>query len=181
MADDATAGGSGSGAGGSGAGGWLADDEALAAALEAAMRETWDMPASFVATGKAAFTWHGVDAELAALRHDSAVGAPDEHYAAPTRAGADDPAVLRTLSFAADRLTVELDLTADAVLGQIVPAQAGQVEVRTGDTEPATVPIDEDGWFTIRPIPARSFRLRCVTADGTAVLTGWINPTPPPA
>ncbi|HVQ93159.1 MAG TPA: hypothetical protein VMU51_19130 [Mycobacteriales bacterium] len=170
----------GDGVGGAG-NSWWDDDDALAAALDTALREASDVPAGFVAAGKAAFAWHGVDAELAQLRHDSATADPDEQYAAATRAGPDDPAVLRTLSFAADRLTVELDLTAEAVLGQIVPAQPGQVEVRAGDAAPGTVSIDEDGWFTIRPIPAGPFRLRCVTADGTAVLTGWISPTPPTA
>jgi hypothetical protein len=86
---------------------------------------------------------------------------------------------LRTLTFAAARLTVEVDITADAVLGQLVPAQPGRAELRTGDAPAGTVDIDEDGWFAIRPIPAGHFRLRCSTADGTAVLTGWISPAPP--
>ena len=161
-----------------------ADDEALGAALTDALRESRDVPRSMVEAGKAAFAWHGVDGELAQLRYDSATGAADERYAAATRgqrggAGAGDPATLRTLTFAAERLTVEVDITADAVLGQLVPAQPGRAELRTGDAPTSTVDIDEDGWFVIRPIPTGQFRLRCGTADGTAVLTGWINPAPP--
>ena len=157
---------------------WWADDEALGAALSGALAEARDVPRSVVDAGKAAFAWHGVDAELADLRYDSAAGPADERYAASTRAAENrpDPGTLRTLTFAAERLTVELDITADAILGQLVPAQAGHAELRVSDAPPTTVEIDEDGWFTLRPIPAAQFRLKCTTATGFAVLTGWIDP-----
>jgi hypothetical protein len=35
--------------------------------------------------------------------------------------------------------------------------------------------VDEIGCFAVEPIPASPFRLRCRTADGTDVLTGWIT------
>jgi hypothetical protein len=35
--------------------------------------------------------------------------------------------------------------------------------------------VDEIGCFAIDPIPDGPFRLRCRTADGTDVLTGWIT------
>jgi hypothetical protein len=157
---------------------WWNDDEGLGAALAEALAERTAVPASMVDAGKAAFAWHGVDAELAELRYDSAVGAPDAGYAAATRATENRPdtGTLRTLTFAAERLTVELDITADAILGQLIPAGAGRAELRTGDTT-KTVEIDEDGWFTIRPIPTTQFRLRCTTQDGQAALTPWITPS----
>jgi hypothetical protein len=36
-------------------------------------------------------------------------------------------------------------------------------------------PVDEIGCFSVAPIPASPFRLRCRTEDGTDVLTGWIT------
>jgi hypothetical protein len=35
------------------------------------------------------------------------------------------------------------------------------------------VPVDEDGWFAIRPKPAGAFRLLFRGADGHVVLTEW--------
>jgi hypothetical protein len=35
--------------------------------------------------------------------------------------------------------------------------------------------VDEIGCFSVDPIPESPFRLRCHTADGTDVLTGWIT------
>lgn len=40
--------------------------------LAKAMRAEGEAPAAFVEIGKAAFTWHTVDADLATLTHDSA-------------------------------------------------------------------------------------------------------------
>jgi hypothetical protein len=38
-----------------------------------------------------------------------------------------------------------------------------------------TTSVDEIGCFAIDPIPDGPFRLRCRTAAGSDVLTGWIT------
>jgi len=35
--------------------------------------------------------------------------------------------------------------------------------------------IDEAGGFSLGPLPASPFRLRCRTADGGDIVTGWIT------
>src|SRR5438093_422490 len=107
---------------------WWSDDDQLLAALDEALRAARAVPRGFVEAGKAAYTWRGVDAELAALTYDSALDQP--RALAASRA---EPAPLRALTFVSAELTVELEVTEDALLGQIVPAQPGEVEVRPAD------------------------------------------------
>jgi hypothetical protein len=145
---------------------WSSDDDQLLAALGDALDA---VPADFVAAGKAAFAWHDLDAQLAALIYDSAADA--RRVPAVSRA---EPAQLRYLTFASEQLTVELEVTHDAVLGQLVPPQPGVLEVRLKPGEVVTTPIDDIGCFTIRPIPSGSFRLRCAAADAT-LITDWIT------
>jgi hypothetical protein len=52
---------------------WLTDDDQLLAALGAALRSGRGVPAEFIAMGKAAFSWRGVDAEPATLACDPAL------------------------------------------------------------------------------------------------------------
>ena len=47
------------------------DDEQLLAALGEAMRARREVPGWFVETGKNAYAWHNIDAELAQLTYDS--------------------------------------------------------------------------------------------------------------
>jgi hypothetical protein len=148
--------------------GWN-DDEELLAALRDALAARSVVPQDFVAAGKAAYTWHGVDAELARLTYDSTRGALVQEA---VRAEA---ASLRTLTFRSAHLTVELEVTEESLLGQIVPVQAGHVEVQLQAGAGPAVSIDATGWFTVRPIPAGLFRLHIQPATGPAVLTGWLT------
>jgi hypothetical protein len=147
--------------------GWDSD-ERLLADLGAALRAEREVPERFLEIGREAFAWYDVDAELAALTFDSARG---DAVPAGTRA---DTASLRALTFAARQLTVELEVTADALVGQVVPPQPGELEVRPRQGEARTVPIDDVGWFSIRPRPSGLFRLHLRTAEGD-VLTEWIT------
>jgi hypothetical protein len=52
---------------------WWKDDDQLLAALGEALRSGRSMPAGFIPMGKAAFSWRGIDAELATPTHDPAV------------------------------------------------------------------------------------------------------------
>lgn len=143
-------------------------DEALFAALQQAIRTRQAVPPEFVEAAKSAFAWRNIDAELAQLTYDS-TQAPAA--AAPMRAEA---ASIRALTFTSPRLTVELEVTEDSLLGQIVPAQAAMIEVQTREGPGPAAASDEIGCFSVHPIPDGPFRLLCRTGD-INVLTGWIT------
>jgi hypothetical protein len=144
------------------------DDEHLLTVLGEALRARQAVPAWFVETGKSAYAWHNIDAELARLTYDSS---HDTMGAAVTRAEA---ASIRSLTFTSPHLSLELEVTGNSLLGQVIPPRAGTLETlaRAGVT---TSPVDEIGCFAVDPIPASPFRLRYRTTDGTDVLTGWIT------
>jgi len=149
---------------------WWTDDDQLLELLRDALRTTREMPAGFVDVGKAAYAWRTIDAELAALTYDSAWDAEEFTL---TRA---ESAMLRTLTFSSDALTIELELTPHEVLGQISPPQGGTVRLATDSEDVGTTPIDDLGFFILRPAPNHPFRLVCQIAVGVTVLTGWISP-----
>jgi len=146
------------------------DDDEILARLAEAQRAADSVPADFIEAGKAAYAWRDIDAELADLVYDSAL---EEGYAvAGVRA---ERAQLRALTFTSAALTIEIEITDDALLGQIVPLEAGEVEVIAREGPARVVPIDDIGCFTVRPVPAGSFRLSCRTVSGTAIATSWLN------
>ena len=145
------------------------NDEALLAALQQALRARRAVPPEFVDAGRGAFAWHNVDAELARLTYDSI---RDTEPVASSRAEA---ASLRALTFTSARLTIELEVTPDSLVGQIVPVQAATIEVQARAGAPVPVAADEIGCFLIHPVPRGPFRLRCQLPAGSDVLTGWIT------
>lgn len=146
---------------------WDSDKELLGE-LEAAMRAEREVPARFVEAGKAAFAWRTVDAELAALTADSA---RDDRAMAGLRA---EEASVRAITFATATVTIDVELTPDALFGQVVPARAGELQVCPREGETQTVPVDEVGWFSVRPRPTQTFRLRFEADGEPAVVTEWI-------
>lgn len=144
------------------------DDDQLLADLGEAIRAGGDLPDRFLDLGRAAFAWRDVDGDLAALTFDSA--AAPAHALTGVRAG---QAALRSMTFVGRELTVELEIHPDAVVGQVAPPAAGDIELRLRDGQTLAVTVDEVGWFTIRPRPAGLFSLRLRTPGGTEVLTEW--------
>ena len=147
--------------------GW--DDERLLAALGEALKASEDVPSWFVETGRNAFAWHNIDAELAQLTYDSN---EDRREVAVVRS---ETASVRSLTFTSAHLTVELEVAENSLLGQIIPPRGGTLEIHTKAGTISTTEVDEIGCFAVDPIPDSPFRLRCRTADGTDVLTGWIT------
>jgi hypothetical protein len=147
------------------------DDEELLDALREALAERRTVPAEFVEAAKNAFAWRSIDidVELAELTYDSS---RDADIAPSTRA---ETASIRALTFTSAHLTLELEVTHDSLLGQIVPAQAGTIKVQLRDGAETAVAADRIGRFTIRPIPAGEFRLHCKTSADTDALTGWFT------
>jgi hypothetical protein len=148
---------------------WWGDDERLLGVLGSALRVARAVPERFVEAGKAAYAWRNIDAELAALTYDSRHAAVQD---ALTRA---EPASLRAMTFAASGMTIELHVSDEVLVGQLVPEQSGQVDLHQVDGPTRSAEADELGCFAFRPLPAGSFRLRCHTDSGRDVLTGWIS------
>ncbi len=146
----------------------LSDDELLAA-LGEAMEARQAVPSWFVETGKNAFAWHDIDAELARLTYDSNI---DSERSAAVRS---ETASIRALTFSSAHLSMELEVTEDGLLGQVIPPRAGTLEVQTRAGATTNTPVDEIGCFAVDPIPASPFRLRFRTTDGTDVVTGWVT------
>jgi len=146
------------------------DDDELLGALGEAMRARQAVPEWFVETGKNAYAWHNIDAELAQLTYDSEGDFSRGHVAAMRS----EAASIRALTFSSARLSIELEVTETSLLGQIIPPQAGTLEVHT-TAGVTSSPVDEIGCFVVDPIPSSPFRLRCRTEDGVDVLTGWIT------
>jgi hypothetical protein len=144
------------------------DDEELLAALGEAIRAREAVPEWFVETGKNAYAWHNIDAELARLTYDSD---SDRDAVAVVRSEA---ASIRALTFTSAQLSIELEVAEGSLVGQIIPPRAGTLEVHT-KAGVTSLPVDEIGCFAVTPIPNSPFRLRCRTQDGTDVLTGWIT------
>jgi hypothetical protein len=144
------------------------DDEELLAALGEAIRAREEVPEWFVETGKNAYAWHNIDAELAQLTYDSD---SDRDAVAAVRS---ETASIRALTFTSARLSIELEVGKGSLIGQIIPPRAGTLEVHT-TAGVTTLPVDEIGSFAVEPIPASPFRLRFGTTDGIDVLTGWIT------
>jgi len=146
--------------------GW--DDEELLGALDEAMRARQAVPEWFVETGRNAYAWHNIDAELAQLTYDSS---RDQDVVAAVRSEA---ASIRALTFTSSRLSIELEVAESSLLGQIVPPRAGTLEIHT-TAGVTSSPVDEIGCFAVDPTPTTPFRVRCRTEDGADVLTGWIT------
>jgi hypothetical protein len=136
------------------------DDDALLAELGEAVRAGADVPARFLAAGRAAFAWRTVDVELARL-----VAEP---------AGMRGPT--RHLSFRAGAAGIELEVGPDGLRGQLDPPGPGSVRVQRRGGEPgAPVAADEIGWFVAGRVPAGELRVH-VRAGGAALVTEWFSP-----
>jgi hypothetical protein len=150
------------------------DDEPLLTAVRESLRARQEVPAWFIAAGKSAYAWHNIDAQLAQLTYDSS---RDQDPEGVLRLGGtrSEPASIHALTFTSACLSIELEVTAHSLVGQIIPPRPGTVEQQTSDGETTTTAIDEIGCFYIQPVPRGSIRLRCRTQDGIDVVTDWFS------
>jgi hypothetical protein len=146
------------------------DEEELLAALRQVFDSQREPPPSEITeAGKKIFSWHGIGKDLAQLTYDSANEADREPV---TRTEAAD---IRSMTFSSARITIELEFTADVVLGQVVPPQLTTITMQLGNGRETSLAADEAGYFSIRPAPAGAFRLRCQNDGDADVLTAWIT------
>lgn len=143
------------------------DDAVLLAALGAAVAARAAVPDEFIAAGRNAYAWHNIAAELASLSYDSLL----DDAGAALRS---ETAAIRALTFQSAHFAIEVEVTDDALFGQLVPAQPGTAEIVTRSGQALSAPIDEVGCFTLGPLPDVPFRLRCHTETQAEVRTGWV-------
>jgi hypothetical protein len=150
------------------------DDERLLAALRESVLARQAVPPWFTETARNAYAWLDIDAELAQLTYDSS---HDQALGLTLRSVSirSEAASIRALTFTSARLTIELEVTADSLIGQVIPPGQGTLDQESRTGEKVTVSIDEIGCFCIQPVPDGAFRLRCRTEDGIEAVTNWFT------
>lgn len=144
------------------------DDEELLGDIAAAMREVGPAARRVAAAAEGLYTWRTVDQELflASLSFDSST-----HHASAVRGDAGDT---RMLVFDAAPLSVELEVSADRITGQIIPPGPGEIVVEAECGPPVRLAADEHGFFVVTGLPTGRIRVRCDTAT-SRVVTDWVE------
>jgi hypothetical protein len=112
-----------------------------------------------------AYALHDLDARVAELTFDSLL------HALPVRGATDPP---RMLTFQAGGLTVDVEVSGDGLMGQVMPPQPARIEVLSGPGAGAGLTADALGRFTADVPPTGPFALRLRT-DGHVVVTEWLR------
>lgn len=144
-----------------------AADDRLLAELRALAAASDPVPPDAIAAARSAIAWHTMDAELAEITADTSVG--------PQLAGVRGVASPAMLTFEAPGLAVEVEVTevgrSRRLLGQLVPARRGAVEIRHGGGR-VTVTADDIGRFTASDLVSGPVSIRCQL--GTKIVeTDW--------
>jgi hypothetical protein len=142
------------------------DDDRLLDELRAALQKAGSPTPTMTAAGHAAYSWGSVDAELAALTHDSAT---DD--LAAVRGPSASP---RALVFTGAQVSVEVEWTETSLAGQLVPPTSGEVTLWGPDGQLAAASADELGCFDFERPPSGLVRLRCRMPSGL-LLTDWFR------
>ncbi|MFG3248910.1 hypothetical protein [Streptomyces sp. NPDC048187] len=145
------------------------DDELHDGLLEEELRQAAaildPVPAELRRIAVDAFALHDLDARIAELVFDSLVDG------IPIRGEADPP---RMLTFRADGVTVDIEVTADGMIGQLLPPGPAGIEVLSGPRAHARLTADDMGRFTGAAPPAGPFALRLRTGR-EVVVTEWLR------
>ncbi|MFF8971053.1 hypothetical protein [Streptomyces sp. NPDC014995] len=145
------------------------DEEFDHGSLEEELREAAaildPVPAELRQLAVEAYALHDLDAKIAELTFDSLVDA------IPVRGAVDVP---RMLTFHSGGLTVDVEVTAHGLMGQLLPPQPASIEVLDGPRAGAALTADDMGRFTSEAPPAGPFALRLRTG-GDVVVTEWLR------
>ncbi|MFC9279806.1 hypothetical protein [Streptomyces collinus] len=156
---------------GDGAGGDLGpgadgfDGDLLEAELRRAAAELDPVPVELRQLALEAYALHDLDAQIAELTFDSLVDA------LPVRGVPDAP---RMLTFRAGGLSVDVEVTEEGLIGQVLPPQSARIEVLGGPQTVRPVPVDTLGRFTSDHAPTGPFALR-LRAGGEVIVTEWLR------
>ncbi|MEU2062783.1 hypothetical protein [Streptomyces sp. NPDC013455] len=123
------------------------------------------VPAELLQTALDAFALHDLEARLAELTFDSLVDA------LPVRGVMDPP---RMLTFRAGEVSVDVEVTPDGLIGQVLPPQSARIEVLGGPQTARPVTADTLGRFTSDIPPAGPFALRLRTG-AEVIVTEWLR------
>ncbi|MFE6199759.1 hypothetical protein [Streptomyces sp. NPDC057838] len=141
------------------------DDGLLEEELRRAAAVLDPVPAELQQLAVDAYALHDLDAEVAELAFDSLVDA------LPVRGA---PAAPRMLTFRAGEVTVDVEVTPDGLLGQVLPPQPARIEVLGGPRPGVPLTADDLGRFTAHAPPSGPFALRLRTG-GAVVVTEWLR------
>lgn len=123
------------------------------------------LPPALLQIAVDAYALHDLDARVAELTFDSLVDA------IPVRGATDVP---RMLTFTAGEVTLDVEVTAEGLMGQVLPPQPARVEVLGGPQTTAPLTADDLGRFTTATPPSGPFALRLRT-DDDVVVTEWLR------
>ncbi len=145
----------------------LTDDDALLAALGQALATARHSESDrILADGREAFAFATVADEFAALVYDSML---DEESVSTSRARGE----ARTVVFESATATIEIEITDDAIVGQVAPTGPAEIVAEYADGHRTQVPLDDLGCFTLTP--GRGGRLRFhITVEDTTTVTDWL-------
>jgi hypothetical protein len=145
------------------------DEEFDAGLLEEELRQAAavldPVPAQLQQIAVDAYALHDLDARVAELTFDSLVDA------LPVRGAGDVP---RMLTFRAGEVTVDVEVTAQGLMGQVLPPQPARIEVLGGPRPGSPLTADDLGRFTGDAPPSGPFALRLRTG-GDVVVTEWLR------
>ena len=102
--------------------------------------------------------------------HEAPAACTIVEYGRDWRADSDDA---RVLIFTSSPLSLELEVMAGHVVGQIVPPGPGEILVETSDGATFQVEADDIGFFELSGGLRGSVRLRCDTPAGR-LITDWV-------
>jgi hypothetical protein len=145
------------------------DDDGILGKLGATVRAAGQVPDSVRAAARAAFASRmaGPETLLAAVGYDSLL---DDDV----RLRGGEATGPRILSFQADEHCVEIEMTDDGMVGQLIPPAAGDVVMMNVEGIVGETAADSLGCFTLpRPAPG-PVRFRCQMGE-SAVITDWVR------
>ncbi|GHB32327.1 hypothetical protein GCM10010377_23300 [Streptomyces viridiviolaceus] len=123
------------------------------------------VPAGLRQIAVEAYALHDLDARVAELTFDSLVDA------IPVRGETDPP---RMLTFRAGEVTVDVEVSAEGLMGQVLPPGPARIDVLSGPRAHARIQADDMGRFTGDAPPAGPFALRLRTGEDL-VVTEWLR------
>lgn len=123
------------------------------------------VPAELRRAAIEAYALHDLDARIAELTFDSLVDA------IPVRGAVDVP---RMLTFHTGGLTVDVEVTEEGLMGQLLPPQPASIEVLHGPRAGAELTADDLGRFACDAPPTGPFALRLRTG-AEVVVTEWLR------
>ncbi|PZT71084.1 hypothetical protein DN402_01795 [Streptomyces sp. SW4] len=141
------------------------DDGMLEEELRQAAAILDPVPAELSRIAVEAHALHDVDARLAELTFDSLVDG------IPVRGEEDPP---RMLTFTAGEVTIDVEVGADGLIGQLLPPGPARIEVLSGPQATGSLHADDLGRFTGQAPQAGPFALRLLTG-GDVVVTEWLR------